>query len=115
MCMALLTTIGLNAADDEKPKYTIEEVMKKAHGKNNLPKKLAAGTATDKEKEDLVAYYEALGKNKPPKGDAEGWKKKTDALLTAAKGAVKGDKDELAALKKAVNCKACHDVHKPEE
>jgi hypothetical protein len=102
-------------ADEERPRYTIKEVMKNAHGKNNLVKKLLLGKATVEEKTALIEYYVALTKNLPPRGDAEAWKKSTEKLLAAAKVAVNGNKQDLASLRKAVDCKACHDAHRPVE
>ena len=117
---ALITGVLLTAltfaAGGEKPKYTIEEIMKNAHsGKNKLYMKLQQGTANDEEKSKLIDYYEELGKNKPPKGEAGDWEKRTSALLTAAKAAANGGAAERAAYKKAVNCTACHNAHKASE
>jgi cytochrome c553 len=47
-----------------------------------------------------------MGQQKPPKGDEKAWKEKTDALLKATKD---GNKE---AFGKAVNCGACHGMHK---
>ena len=49
---------------------------------------------------------ENLAQYKIRKGNAASWKKKTTALIVAAKGT------DLPALEKAANCKACHSVHK---
>jgi hypothetical protein len=115
LALALLATLGLGAGE-EKPKYTIEEVMKKAHsGKTNLPKKLMLGQISDTEKTKLIEYYDALGKNKPPKGSEDDWKKRTGTLLTAAKAAIDGGDAEKKAFRKAVDCKSCHDLHKAED
>jgi hypothetical protein len=110
----VLATFGLSA-DDTKPKYTIEEIMKKTHQKPNLAKKLMMGQLTDAEKTTLIENYEELGKNKPPKGDAADWAKRTSDLLAAAKAAVNGGPEDRAAFKKAVNCTACHNLHKTSE
>ena len=112
LAAGLLTTLTF-AASADKPKYSIEEIMKKAHaGRNNLPAKLMSGKITDEEKTKLIEYYEELGKNKPPRGDAADWKKRTDDLVAAAKAAVNGGPAEMAKFKKAVNCTACHNLHK---
>jgi hypothetical protein len=97
----------------DAPKYTIKEVMTKAHGKNNLVKKLALGTATEEDKKNLIEYYEALTKNKPPRGDLNAWTQRTETLLAAAKVAVKGNKADFPRLRKAVDCDTCHAQHKP--
>ena len=65
----------------------IEEVMKKGF-KAKLQDDLAAN------KEVLAKYAAWLAAYKPPKGDAESWKKKTGAIVAAIKA------DNQAALKK---------------
>lgn len=104
----------LRAADEksEKPKYTIKEVMKE-HKKGALKDKALDGTATAEEKKKLVEMYEAMGKDKPPRGDAANWKKLCDALVKAAKEVEAGKAEGVANLKKAVNCNECHKDHKP--
>lgn len=107
-------SVGLGlvgAADDDKPKYTIKEVMKDAQ-KGGLYKKVAEGKASKEEKEKLIEYYVALGKQKPPKGDDKSWKEKTEALLTAAKACAKDEKGAGEKLAKAADCMTCHSSHK---
>jgi hypothetical protein len=108
--VAVSLTTG--AAEEEKPKYTIKQVMKAGHAKGTLKDKVAEGKATDEEKVALIAYYEALAANKPPKGSAESWKEKTTALITAAKAAAEGKEGAGEKLKAAANCAACHKDHK---
>lgn len=98
--------------DDDEKKYSIKQVMKLAH-KDGLLKKTATGKATDEEKQFLLKLYRALGKNKPPMGTDESWKKKTDAMVQAAESAVKGAPDASQKLLKATNCKSCHKQHRP--
>jgi hypothetical protein len=71
------------------------------------------GKASDDEKKTLLSLYEDLGKNKPPMGDEGAWKKKTDAIVKAAKAVSEGDKAAIKTLNTATNCKSCHDVFKP--
>src|SRR5262245_14736539 len=87
--VSVLLVMSDNQAS-EKAKYTIPEVMAKAH-KGGLMKKVASGKASDAEKKDLVELYTALSKNEPPKGDAADWKTKTKALVEAATKAADGD------------------------
>jgi len=111
---AVVVAVGVSmatAADDEAPKYKIKDVMKKAM-KGGLCKKVASGGASEAEMKELVALFTALAAHKPPKGDAESWKAKTTALLSAAKDAAAGKDGADAALKKAANCGACHKAHK---
>jgi hypothetical protein len=102
----------LGAADD-KPKYDIETIMNKAHDKDDgLLKKVLGGKADDAQKKELLELYTELSKNKPDKGSKDSWKEKTGALVSAAKEVVGGKETGVANLKKAANCKGCHDVHK---
>lgn len=106
---------GVSAADATKAKYSIEEVMEVLHkGQTNVGKKVAAGQGTKEDFAKLVEYYESLPLSKPPKGDQTSWDTKSKALLDAAKALQAGKPDALAAYKQAVNCKACHNVHRPD-
>ncbi|HUG91241.1 MAG TPA: hypothetical protein VML55_10425 [Planctomycetaceae bacterium] len=103
-----------SAADDEKPKYSIKDVMGKAHkgGQDALVQRIIAGKGNDSEKKELVEYYTALGKNDPPKGEQKSWDDKTKALLDAAKEVQEGKDGGADNLKKAANCMACHKEHR---
>jgi hypothetical protein len=114
--LTLLVVAGsgaFRAADTDKPKYTIEEIMEKAHDKDSgiLPK-VMKGNGSKDDKQTLVELYTELGKNKPPKGEAKSWKDKTDALLAAAKSVAADEKESLPKLKKASACMDCHKLHK---
>jgi hypothetical protein len=101
--------------DKKKPKYTIKEVMKKAHaGKDAILAKAGDGKATKEELKELVVMYESLAKNKPPKGELKDWEKRTAAMIKAAEAALKDEKN-VAALVKLVkaNCAECHKLHRP--
>lgn len=117
LCVAAMLTVGtvaglVSGADEAKPKYTIKEVMKKAH-KDGLMKKLADGGGSKADAEELLDLYKAMGKHKPPKGDLEGWKEKTKALIDAAQNVVDDKPGARDELKKAANCAECHKAHKP--
>jgi hypothetical protein len=114
---ALCATVGFvlclsspQAGEKKEPKYTIKEVMEKAH-KSGLLKKVASGEAPKEDREELVELYVSLSENKPPKGDAKDWKKKTTAMVKASKAAEKNAEDGKK-LSKIVNCGACHKAHK---
>lgn len=113
-CVAAVTaTAILDANAVEKPKYSMEDIMKKGmKGDTSLLKKVMEGTASDAEKKELLEYVKALPQHEPPKGDAASWKAKTAALIAATEKVVHGDKAAVAALKEASNCKACHSAHK---
>ncbi|HEY7156938.1 MAG TPA: hypothetical protein VH575_23420 [Gemmataceae bacterium] len=118
MTMGLLAGMGMfRAADTDKPKYTIEEVMEKAHkgNKKSLKSKVASGAADEKQKKQLLEYYEELAKNPAPKtdkGSAADWKKRTGALVAAAKDVVAAKPGAANSLNKAANCKGCHEIYK---
>ena len=101
------------AADSDKPKHSIEEVMEKAHkGKESLYKKVTSGKANADQKKELLGLYEDLAKNKPEKGSQEDWKKRTTAIVSAAKQVVEDKPDATTKLRKVVDCKGCHDLHR---
>ena len=118
---ALVATIGAfttyksyaNDANEE----AIKEVMKVYHkapkGIDPVCKKASEGKASPEEIKKLVAAYKTVAGTKPPRGDEASWKQKTAKLLTAAEDMEKGRPDAVAKYKEAVNCKACHEVHKP--
>jgi hypothetical protein len=118
LCVAVGTAWTFSGAaqkdgdDKKKPKYTIKEVMNKAHkGKDAILTKAKEGKATEKELKELVVMYESLHKNKPPKGDLKDWEKRTTAMVKAAEASVKDEKN-IKALAKIVNCAECHKEHK---
>ena len=109
--VAALGTVRLMAEDAEKDP-SIKDVMKTAM-KEGLCKKVAKGEGEKADAEKLVELFTAMSKQKPPKGDADSWEAKCDALIAAAKNCVEGKEGATAALGAAANCKACHDAHKP--
>lgn len=113
IAILLAGTVVVDGPAQDKVKYTIKEVMKKAH-KGGILQNVVAGKATKEDLESLVAMYDALGQNKPPKGEAASWKSKTEMMATHAKTLLKDPKDKAAAaaLKKAANCMGCHSIHK---
>ena len=107
----IMVMVCMIAVPTAAEKYSTKDVMKKAF-KGGLLKKVAGGTASDEEKKELQSMLVSLSKNKPKKGEADSWKKLTGALVKAGDGAVKGDPKAGDMLKKAANCKACHNSHK---
>src|SRR5262245_46518049 len=117
--LAVAVILTNRAWAEDKPKNDISAVMDMAHkGKeNSLRSKVASNKAEKADAEKLLALYEDLAQNKPPKGDEASWKTKTGALVAAAKKLVADPKSKAAGteLNKASNCMACHDVHKGDE
>lgn len=108
----------LHAAEDltKKEPADILDVMEWAHkGRESTAAKVRDGKGTKDEVATLLRFYQFMAKQKPPQGDDASWKEKTAALVAAAEKLKKGDVDGVETYKKAVNCKACHDVHKPKD
>ena len=99
-------------------KDAIKEVMKAYHkapkGVDPVCKKAADGKATPDELKKLVAGYKVMVGAKAPRGDEASWKEKTAKLLAACQALEKGEEGAAAKYKEALNCKACHQAHKPE-
>ncbi len=114
LALALFCVLVTNAAsvpsvgEDKKPKYTVKQVMK-AH-KKGLHKKVISGRASEEEVKALVEYYTALAANPSPSDNKGDWKKRTGTILKIVKTAKAGKK--TPGLGKAINCKACHSIHK---
>jgi hypothetical protein len=98
--------------EKDKPKFTIKEVMKKAH-KDGLLNQVASGKADKKDVEELVQLYTALNQNKPPKGEVKDWAMKTEVILKYAKDVAAGKEGAGPKLKEAADCKGCHMAHRP--
>jgi hypothetical protein len=81
--------------------------------KSKLIDKVLGGKASEEEKKTLLDLYKEMAKEDAPKGDQADWKKKVEALVSAAQRVVSGDKEAIAKLKAASDCKACHSLHKP--
>jgi hypothetical protein len=110
--VAALAGLGVYRAADGDVK-DIETVMEKAHkGDPSLLKQVVTGKADNDMKKELLGLYTDLAKNKPPKGDQADWKKRTEALVSAAKALVEDKPDAVKKLQAAANCKACHELHK---
>ena len=94
----------------------IEEIMKTGHkGKEAPIQTIIAGKADEALIKKFLTYYEFMGTQKPPQGDAAAWKKKTAAVVDALKGLEAKKAGALDAFKEATNCKACHTDFKPKK
>ena len=92
----------------------IADAMKKFHkGETALCNKVKEGSASSAEVAEILRAYQAMSTAKPPKGTSASWKEKCDALINATKEIQAKNPKGLGDFKKAVNCKVCHDVHKP--
>jgi hypothetical protein len=115
LAVAAVAGLGVYRAADDKP-LDIETIMEKAHkapkGKVSLFKTVVGGKAEKDQKEELLKLYADLGKNKPPKGSEDDWKKRCEVIVVAAKDVVADKPNSLLALKNAVKCAECHEAHK---
>ncbi len=100
----------IRTADEPKP---LEEIMEKAM-KGGLAKKVASGQADDKEKLEFLDMMIDMVSHDPPKGDAIQWKMMAGTVMMDAAKVVVGREGAGEALSKSMNCKACHDMFKPE-
>ena len=114
-----VSLVGVSIAeekkDDKKP-ASIKDIMKKFHNGpkgEKLSDKFAEGKTTEEETKAILAAYEDLGKNKPPKGDEELWKQRTTALLNAAQDIAAKKEGAADAFSKAIACGVCHQTFKP--
>ena len=114
--VAATTAVWRTCADEEKDepiKHVMNTFHKAPKGVDPICKKASEGKASADELKKLVAAYKTLTKATPPKGDQASWTEKTGKLLAAAESLQKGEADGITKYKEAVNCKACHSVHKP--
>ncbi len=126
--LAVAFSVGSFAADDkkkdDKKNPTIKEIMKKVPGKDGMVAKTSAAAKAEKWEDaqklgkQLAEYGEALGKNKPKKGDNDSWEKHSkgfaEAMASISDGAEKKDKDAVndAVKKFGTLCMDCHKAHK---
>lgn len=70
------------------------------------------GQGNEADFKKMAFLTKELALNKPSKGDLSSWTEKTTALQAASESLVAGKPGALDGFKTAVNCKACHSVHK---
>lgn len=106
----LLVVAGIGSASADA---VIKDIMKKDFKPEDaIAKKVGKGEATPAELDSLIKGVAAMSAATPAKGDKAAWSEKMTAM-SAALGKVKAkDASGASEFKKAVNCKACHDVFK---
>ncbi len=106
--MLVIASVGAASADS-----VIKDVMKKDFKPEDaIAKKVGKGEATDAELDTLIKGVAAISAATPSKGDKAAWGVKTKALSAALAKVKAKDASGMSEWKKAVNCKACHDVFK---
>ena len=114
LALLVTTTILASAMMASAAEGVIESAMKNFHkGDTATCKKVAAGTASPAELADILKAYQAMCGAKAPKGDQAAWTTKCKALISAVQKIQAKDASGTSDYKKAVNCKACHEPHKP--
>lgn len=113
-CALLGTTQAADSSDNDPIKVAMKTYHKAPKGVDPVCKKAVDGQATPAQIKELVAAYKSMAAAKPPKGDQASWKEKTSKLVAAAMALEKGSPGAAEQYKEAVNCKACHSVHKPD-
>jgi len=81
-------------------------------GKESLSARISKGQGNEADFKKMAFLTKELALNKPSKGALSSWTEKTTALQAASESLVAGKPGALDGFKTAVNCKACHSVHK---
>jgi len=103
-----VASLATASADD-----AIKDAMKKYHKPEDaICKKVGKGEATDADLATLLKAYTAMCAGTPAKGEKAAWVEKCQALISAVKKVQAKDASGASDFKKAVNCKACHDIFK---
>ena len=113
--VALVAAGCASTSSASKPSLSIEQIMEDGFkGKESLSARISKGQGNDADFKKMAFLTKELALNKPPKGDLTSWTEKTQALQSAAESLAAGKPGALDGFKTAVNCKACHSVHKPD-
>jgi hypothetical protein len=102
------------AAEENRIKNAMQKAHKAPKTEEKLSDKIIAGTATPEEKQIAFALYKGMAEAEAPKGDDAAFKVKVGKLITATSHVIEGREGAIEAYKTAVNCKACHDDHRPD-
>jgi len=119
-------TVGAFDEETPAPKAVMSKLFKGGKAQSKVLDGQVKATPTDwaaieKTTQEFASLGSALGKNDPPKGDKESWKKlagkfgeNTKALHAAAEAK---DLDKVKATQKAIggSCKSCHTAHRPSQ
>ena len=106
---------GCTSTSAKKPALSVEQIMEDGFkGKESLSARISKGQGNEADFKKMAFLTKELALNKPSKGDLASWTEKTKALQAAAESLAAGKPGALDGFKTAVNCKACHSVHKPD-
>lgn len=114
-----ITLAAVATADDKHENHEIiEKVMKEGlKGKESPMAKLLEGNLDEKSTKELATLVQTIKGTKSPVGDQADYEEKVAEFIAAldAVAAGKNGPDDIARLKKAQDCKACHKSHKPKD
>ncbi len=106
-------TAGCATHSKSQASLSIEQIMEDGFkGKTSLSARISKGQGNEADFKKIAFLTKELALNHPPKGDLSSWTEKTTALKAAADSLVDGKPGAPDGFKTAVNCKACHSVHK---
>ena len=94
-------------------KDPIKEIMLRTHKeKGALVFKVRDAESSEEENKKLLAEYQKLATFKPPLGDANSWKKRTDAAIAALQELVDKKSGAVERVRAATECSGCHNAHR---
>ncbi len=106
---------GLQALEEDTTPaaISISDVMINFHkGETSIANQAKEGAAKIEDLQKMLEYYRAMTELNPPQGPLDGWKEKTSKLIEATQYLIEGDDVAVESYKLAVDCKACHSVHR---
>ena len=115
---ALLVAPAVLMAANAKKKPSIKDVMlDQIKGSFAPVKKACKGTATPAELKAMVEAFKVMAEDVPKQGSLESWKRRAGELSAAAEAVEKAPTDAKARerLEHAVECRGCHNEHKPKK
>lgn len=113
LAVTMTLTPTLSAEHHEGEELSLSHIMKEGHkGKTSLSAKVKKGEASETELKELIGFYLAMEKMTPPMGGKDSWKEKTAKLVSTSINVFAKTDGALDAYSEAVNCKACHKLHK---
>ena len=92
---------------------SISDVMTEFHeGKTSIANQAKAGEAEVDDLQRMLKKYQAMVELSPPQGPLDSWREKTTKLVEATHGLIAGEEGAIESYRLAVDCKACHSVHR---
>ena len=119
LAVLFLLSGGLVAAQQGKkppaPPSTrpIKDLMLRTHKeKGALVFKVRDAESSEDENKQLLTEYKNLQGMKPPVGDANSWKNKTTAAISAIQDLVDKKPGAVERVRSTTECSGCHNAHR---